>query len=248
MPKIIDQTKDFATLKENEFNLNCSARGSPTPVLSWTLNEKIVISSLNFTEKSIPNDKLKLQISFDESATLQRNENNEISLELTSNESKSISSAYVCSAVNDFGTDTRSTKVNFQSIPSFPPSSHINDTLNVITGVPVILNCPATGEPKPKINWQMNSTALTNGRIQIVDEGQKLIIFSSKIDDSGTYACVARNTVGVAMRTFPLIVSKSTNSNENVYQLIESFKGENVSLNCSIGAEPSVHFAWTKYK
>ena len=61
------------------------------------------------------------------------------------------------------------------------------DTLNI--------QCEAEGNPSPKLSWEFKGKKITNS-IKYRVSGRKLQVFDMKIQDSGSYRCVATNLYG----------------------------------------------------
>jgi len=100
---------------------------------------------------------------------------------------KSDSDWYFCSAVNLLGNVERKTLLVVVSLPVFtvkPP-----EKLSVFTGGTLRLNCSATGDPRPVINWKRQGAALPEGRSHRTNHA--LIITDMSEEDAGNYICVA---------------------------------------------------------
>ena len=63
------------------------------------------------------------------------------------------------------------------------------------TGLSVVLECPATGNPQPKIEWFRDNAIISNSaRTEVGDD--KLTIRHWEIFDDGVYTCKATNQFG----------------------------------------------------
>ena len=100
---------------------------------------------------------------------------------------KSDSETYVCSAVNLLGNVERKTQLVVISLPAFtvkPPgkvTAAIGDTL--------MLNCSATGDPRPVISWKRQGAALPVGRSHGTNDA--VVLRDFRKEDAGNYICVA---------------------------------------------------------
>ncbi|XP_052823062.1 peroxidasin homolog [Octopus bimaculoides] len=65
-------------------------------------------------------------------------------------------------------------------------------------GTSMVFTCAATGDPEPEISWLHNGEILTQSATIIFwgDTLKRLMIQNIKQSDSGTYTCVASNSVG----------------------------------------------------
>ena len=65
-------------------------------------------------------------------------------------------------------------------------------------GLSVVLECPATGNPQPKVEWFRDNAIISNSaRTEVGDD--KLTIRHWEIFDDGVYTCKATNQFGSAI-------------------------------------------------
>ena len=94
---------------------------------------------------------------------------------------------YLCTATNLLGTVVKRTVLVVISLPQFtvkPPSK-----ITVLIGETLTLNCSATGDPEPAVNWKKQEAQLPVGRSQQINGG--LVIRNIKKEDAGIYICAA---------------------------------------------------------
>ena len=100
---------------------------------------------------------------------------------------KDDSDNYLCTATNLLGTVVKRTVLVVISLPRFavkPPSK-----VTVLIGETLTLNCSATGDPEPIMNWKKQEAQLPVGRNQQINGG--LFIRNVKKEDAGNYICAA---------------------------------------------------------
>ncbi|NXD13551.1 HMCN1 protein, partial [Nothocercus nigrocapillus] len=100
---------------------------------------------------------------------------------------------YKCVATNDAGTVERSLTLTLQSPPviTIEPMETVTET-----GATAMLNCQATGEPPPSLEWARRGHPLVSSeRLTILSNGSLRIAAAQK-DDTAEYECVARNLMG----------------------------------------------------
>ncbi|XP_068186094.1 matrix-remodeling-associated protein 5-like [Antennarius striatus] len=168
-----------------EVHLDCQADGVPTPLLSWVLPDRSV---LTFTAPRTSH------VTMDTNGTLH------IPVALQSDRG-----VYRCVASNSAGAASASVRVHVSSLPpviQLPREEHLLLSL----GRPVYAHCSARGAPPPTLRWRIpdgtlvrpsqflhdNLFVLPNGTLHIRKVGPK---------DTGNYECTASNAVGADKRT-----------------------------------------------
>ena len=69
------------------------------------------------------------------------------------------------------------------------------------------LNCFASGNPRPTIEWSKGSQAVVHdGRKYVSNQEGKLQINNSQIDDAGQYQCLAANRGGESAKNLTVYV------------------------------------------
>ena len=94
---------------------------------------------------------------------------------------------YLCTATNLLGTVVKRTVLVVISLPQFtvkPPSK-----VTVLIGETLTLNCSATGDPEPAMNWKKQEAQLPVGRSQQINS--VLFIRNVTKEDAGNYICAA---------------------------------------------------------
>lgn len=177
--------REASTHQGGDVHLNCQADGVPTPLLSWVLPDRSVLTS---TDSSAG------RLTMDSNGTLH------ISVTLPSDRGM-----YRCVASNSAGAASASVRVHVSSLPpvmQLPREEH----LLLSPGRPVYAHCAARGAPPPTLRWRIpdgtlvrpsqflhdNLFVLPNGTLHIRKLGPK---------DSGNYVCSASNAVGADKRT-----------------------------------------------
>lgn len=168
-----------------EVHLECQADGVPTPLLSWVLPDRSVLTS---TAPSTSH------ITMDTNGTLH------ISVTLPSDRG-----VYRCVASNSAGAASASVRVHVSSLPPViqqPREEHLLLSL----GRPVYAHCSARGAPPPTLRWRIPDGTLVrpsqflHGNLFVLPNGT-LHIRSIRPKDSGNYECTANNAVGADKRT-----------------------------------------------
>ena len=93
-----------------------------------------------------------------------------------------------------------------------PVIDETNSSYSVIYRDSVSLYCPATGHPRPTINWFKNGSPISLNELNqyVTDQGTLVIRFATE-DDAGTYTCMVSNKAGTDEIEISLyVLGKST--------------------------------------
>ncbi|XP_051937381.1 matrix-remodeling-associated protein 5-like [Hippocampus zosterae] len=168
-----------------EVHLECQASGVPTPLLSWVLPDRSVLTPMANSGN---------RISMYQNGTLH------ISSTLPSDRG-----AYRCVAANSAGAASASVRLHMSSLPPVIQQPR-EENLLLAPGGPLYAHCTARGAPPPTLRWRTpdgslvrpsqflhgNLFVLPNGTLHIRKIGPK---------DAGSYECTSFNAVGTDKRT-----------------------------------------------
>nr|XP_057926871.1 hemicentin-1 [Doryrhamphus excisus] len=169
---------DVTLNKGQALTLSCHAQGTPSPVISWTVNNVPYIGA-----------------TVDEAGT---------STVVINNVTMTDAGTYVCIAENSVGSIRALSFVRVREPPVLKGEAHTSQT--VIQGGSAVLDCPVHGDPNPILRWFRNGKPLHRSvRMQTLHNGS-LVIYSITDADKGEYQCVAESEAGSAERTITLIV------------------------------------------
>ncbi|XP_052421472.1 matrix-remodeling-associated protein 5 [Carassius gibelio] len=209
--------------------LNCSAKGEPTPVITWTSPAHRAIVPVSD----------KYQIANDGTLHIQ----NVLNFD---------SGNYTCSARNVVGIDKK--VVHVEVLVSTPVingfESHGIVRKTVVKDQRVLLDCKAIGNPIPRIMWVFpNNIVLPapyyGSRITVHRNGT-LDIHTVRISDSVALLCIAHNKGGEAKLQFQLEVTEGDekpllrNPPTESVQLSDGI----INLNCSVEGKPPPEITW----
>ena len=76
-----------------------------------------------------------------------------------------------------------------------PLSITIGQSVAVLNGTRISIECPASGVPKPAVSWNRKGEPLKSGQRHIIEESV-LVIKRVIIEDTGVYSCRAVNPAG----------------------------------------------------
>ena len=104
-----------------------------------------------------------------------------------------------------------------------------SDTVTGIEGLSTVLDCIATGDPRPQVTWFFNSSPLPDigssppTRIQ-QSSNDSLLISEVQTTDRGAYICRATNSAGTESETIQLIVYGTYNTQDQWRSPSSSFE------------------------
>lgn len=165
--------------------LHCLADGSPRPSIIWTVPGGHILSQPQSTGRYhlMENGTLLIR------DTVLHDRGN-----------------YFCRARNAAGEALLTVPV---VIVAFPPriTTGPPSTIRAVTGVPLKLNCLATGLPNPEITWELPDRSVLSTAAKGRPSGSELlhpqgtlVIQKPTNADSGTYKCFAKNQLGTDTR------------------------------------------------
>nr|XP_015204452.1 PREDICTED: intercellular adhesion molecule 5 [Lepisosteus oculatus] len=113
-------------------------------------------------------------------------------------------------AENRYGRVKRNVNITVIYKPQFVQS---NESLSLVAGGSVVLNCSAEGSPLPQYHWRYpkapNVQDSSTGGWSVVN------ITAATPENSGQYTCTARNHLGDTARTFTLTVEQKSRASED---------------------------------
>ncbi|XP_065165140.1 leucine-rich repeats and immunoglobulin-like domains protein 3 isoform X1 [Atheta coriaria] len=111
---------------------------------------------------------------------------------------------YSCTAHNAAGSIVANATLIVEERPSF---SKPMENKTVKMGESVVIQCMASGSPKPTIQWYKDNIPITpTERHFFTAEEQLMIIVDSVFSDAGNYTCKLNNTLGVEVGHSTIIV------------------------------------------
>ena len=90
-----------------------------------------------------------------------------------------------------------------------PVSIRVGQSLSVLSGTTVSIECPVSGVPKPDVTWsRQDNNMATDGRVLVKES--VLIITNLTTSDAGVYLCKAVNLAGEVVASSSVnVTSKS---------------------------------------
>ncbi|XP_030317358.1 hemicentin-2 [Calypte anna] len=184
-PNIEPTVMDLSVLENGTVSLECLASGLPAPSITWYKGNKQLSAGPG---RILSRDGKHLEI---QRAQL------------------SDAGSYLCVASNVAGV----AELWYSLRVAVPPRITASPSpLTVVLNDPVTLECDAIGTPTPVLLWLKDGTPVPSvvaGGPQILSDGRTLSLPTPRLEDSGTYTCVASSAVGEDRRETTLEVRLS---------------------------------------
>nr|XP_033815008.1 immunoglobulin superfamily member 10 isoform X2 [Geotrypetes seraphini]XP_033815009.1 immunoglobulin superfamily member 10 isoform X2 [Geotrypetes seraphini]XP_033815010.1 immunoglobulin superfamily member 10 isoform X2 [Geotrypetes seraphini] len=216
----------------DSLKIPCTTKGNPQPTVHWVLFDGREIKPLKFI-----NAKLFLF------------SNGTLSIR---NLAASDSGKYECIATSSTGSERRVVHIMVEQhdkAPQILTASPKTTELNY--GDKLLLECSASGEPKPRIMWRLPSKAVVDqwhrmgSRIHVYSNGS-LLIESITEKDAGDYLCVARNHLGDDLILMKVSVSmRAAKIDQKQYFKKQVPYGKDFQVDCKASGSPSPEISWS---
>ncbi|XP_072408642.1 neuronal cell adhesion molecule a isoform X9 [Chiloscyllium punctatum] len=223
-PYWISEPKNLILAPGEDGTLICRANGNPKPTIQWLVNGFPIENAPSDISRELMDDTIrftKVQVSS--------------------------SAVYQCNASNEHGYLLANAFVNvLAETPRMltPP----DQVYQVIANKAVLLDCAYFGSPIPQIQWFKDDqgSVLRGDSYVFHDNGTLEIAFSQK-NDSGTYTCIATNSLGVVQnKAFLQVKDPTTILKQPRYQSVQTM-GTAV-FECRVKHDPSLtpEITWLK--
>ncbi|XP_058494160.1 hemicentin-1 isoform X1 [Solea solea] len=217
-PSIRGEDQEVEVVENTQAQLLCVAEGVPQPSLSWEKDgHSLSESTAEYT--ILPSGELVIDIAQPYDA-----------------------GSYTCVATNAVGRDSRTFVLSVHTHPVF---TELLGDVALSKGERLLLACGVSGIPPPRITWVFNNNIVPVHHDHMNGHSELVIERVSK-EDSGTYTCVAENSVGTIKSLGfvyvkePPIIDGDPHSNR-----IEPLGG-NAILNCEVRGDPLPIIQWSK--
>ncbi|XP_030311670.1 immunoglobulin superfamily member 10 [Calypte anna] len=231
-PAILEEKRQRVEGRAGEdLRLPCTVEGNPQPTVHWVLFDGTVVKPLQF---------VKAKLFLFSNGTLH-----------LSNLIPSDSGNYECIATSSTGSERRVVSLEVEhkdTLPKIATASQEMTQLNF--GDKLLLNCTATGEPKPRIIWRLPSKAVVDqwhrmgSRIHVYPNGS-LVIEAATEKDAGDYLCVARNKIGedlILMRVSITMKPAKIEQKQYFKKLVPY--GKDFTVDCKASGSPTPEISW----
>ncbi|KAK2538556.1 Igsf10 [Columba guinea] len=232
-PAILEEKRQRVegAMGEN-LKLPCSVQGTPQPAVHWVLSDGTVVKPLQL---------VKARLFLFANGTLH-----------ISNVGPADSGNYECIATSSTGSERRVVNLVVEhrdTLPKIATASQEVTQLNF--GDKLLLNCTATGEPRPRIIWRLPSKALVDqfhrmgSRIRVYPNGS-LVIEAVTEKDAGDYLCVARNKIGddLILMKVSITMKPAKIDQKQYFRKLVPY-GKDFQVDCKASGSPAPEISWS---
>ncbi|XP_066112042.1 hemicentin-2 isoform X1 [Saccopteryx bilineata] len=197
--------------------LRCAARGSPTPSIGWTVNNRPVTDGVS--EQDGGSTLQKVAVTREDGGT------------------------YACWAENTVGRVQAASFVHVKEAPVLQGEAF--SYLVEPVGGSIRLDCVVHGDPAPDIHWIKDGLPLRGSRLRHRLQNGSLTIRRTEMDDMGQYQCLAENEMG-AVEKVVVLVLQSAPVFQVEPQDVTVRSGDDVTLRCQATGEPVPMVEWLR--
>ncbi|XP_059508282.1 neuronal cell adhesion molecule a isoform X6 [Stegostoma tigrinum] len=215
-PYWISEPKNLILAPGEDGTLICRANGNPKPTVQWLVNGFPIENAPSDISREPMDDTIhftKVQVSS--------------------------SAVYQCNASNEHGYLLANAFVNVLAEPPrmLTPADQVYP---VIANKAVFLDCAYFGSPIPQVQWfKDDQGSVLHGDSYVFHENGTLEISFSQKNDSGTYTCIATNSLGVVQnKAFLQVKDPTTILKQPLYQSVQTM-GTAV-FECKVKHDPSL--------
>ncbi|EJW80898.1 hypothetical protein WUBG_08192, partial [Wuchereria bancrofti] len=214
-PRILTIIDELKVIEGQGQTIRCEVSGTPMPKVEWLKNGQPFNASIAQSSSNLH------YIHFSEAQM-------------------SDAGRYTCIARNRAGEHRMTTElyvlVNFFLVP--PMILEGERVVQVKEGATLILECIATGNPKPIIVWKRDGQLLNT-------RNSRFVIASSKASDAGRYTCEARNEAGKVSADFAVDIFIKPHFRDLKTE-IRVRNGEQARLECKADGNPKPNITWMR--
>ncbi|XP_009674641.2 immunoglobulin superfamily member 10 [Struthio camelus] len=232
-PFILEEKRQHVEgMMGENLKLPCTAKGNPHPSIHWVLFDGTVVKPLQFV-----NGKFFL---FSNGTLHMRNI------------APSDSGNYECIATSSTGSERRVVHLAVERRDTLPKIANASQKMTQLNfGDKLLLNCTATGEPKPRIMWRLPSKAVVDqwhrmgSRIHVYPNGS-LVIEAVTEKDAGDYLCVARNKIGddLILMKVSITMKPAKIDQKQYFKKIVPY-GKDFKVDCKASGSPAPEISWS---
>ncbi|XP_012280255.1 leucine-rich repeats and immunoglobulin-like domains protein 3 [Orussus abietinus] len=188
-PEFINEPKDIRVTAGSMATLQCKAKGEPSPQIAWQKDGGNDFPAARERRMHMmPTDDVFFIMGV----------------------KPADSGMYSCTAQNLAGVKVANATLTVLETPSFVKPM---ENKEIMAGSSIVLECMASGSPRPKLSWRKNGSPLqATERHFFTAEDQLLIIVDTVASDAGSYECEMNNSLGSVVGASHLTIYPASSS------------------------------------
>ncbi|XP_066529314.1 neurofascin isoform X2 [Hoplias malabaricus] len=225
VPFWVEKPESLVLSRDDSDQIVCRADGIPRPQIRWLVNGQPIEDAPRSPGRQVSGETLIFRSVVPDSTAV-----------------------FQCNASNQYGYILANA---FLAVMDMRPRllGYRDQLFKVTEGTQTLLHCPYFGSPRPELRWSKAGLGiLEGGRYRVLSNGT-LEIRRTKLQDQGTYACVASNVIGRDEMEVKLEVKEPTKVLRAPHNVIV-IKGSLAQFDCKIQTDPTleVTVTWLKDK
>ncbi|XP_039507868.1 neurofascin isoform X2 [Pimephales promelas] len=172
VPFWVEKPESLVLSRDDSGSIVCRADGIPRPQIQWLVNGEPISDAPKSPGRQVSEDTLFFSAVVPDSAAV-----------------------FQCNASNQYGYIMANA---FLAVMDMKPRllSLRDELVKTTEGNNTHLDCPYFGSPKPDLRWSKGGLGTLEGNRHMIHPNGTLEISDTKLQDQGTYVCVASNVIG----------------------------------------------------
>ncbi|XP_043079951.1 neurofascin isoform X4 [Puntigrus tetrazona] len=225
VPFWVEKPESLVLSRDDSGSIVCRADGIPRPQIQWLVNGEPISDAPKSPGRQVSGDTLTFRAVVPDSAAV-----------------------FQCNASNQYGYIMANA---FLAVMDMRPRllGPKDELIKTTEGNNTHLDCPYFGSPKPDLRWSKGGLGtLEGGRHRILPNGT-LEITNTKLQDQGSYVCVASNVIGRDEKDVQLEVKEPIKIVRVPHNTVV-IRGSLARFDCKIKFDPTleVTVTWLKDK
>ncbi|XP_051516802.1 neurofascin-like isoform X2 [Myxocyprinus asiaticus] len=186
VPFWVERPESLVLSRDDSGSIVCKADGIPQPQIQWLVNGEPIMDAPRSPGRQVSGDTLTFHSVVPDSAAV-----------------------FQCNASNQYGYIMANA---FLAVMDMKPRllGPRDELVKSTEGNRTLLDCPYFGSPKPDLRWSKAGMGMLEGGHYRVLPNGTLEIRNTKLQDQGTYVCVASNVIGRDEKEVQLEVKEPT--------------------------------------
>ncbi|XP_016104092.1 neurofascin-like [Sinocyclocheilus grahami] len=225
VPFWAEKPESLVLSRDDSGSIVCRADGIPRPQMQWLVNGEPISDAPKSPGRQVSGDTLMFRAVVPDSAAV-----------------------FQCNASNQYGYIMANA---FLAVMDMKPRLLVprDELIKTTEGNNTHLDCPYFGSPKPDLRWSKGGLGTLEGSRHMILPNGTLEIRNTKLQDQGSYVCVASNVIGRDEKEVQLEVKEPIKIVRAPHNTVV-IRGSLAHFDCKIKFDPTldVTVTWLKDK